>query len=139
MGLRAGVLFADDVGPVLGLIAHALDVAGDDQIGDFGSEEGFAGADGIDGGDEVAHGVALEDVAERAGIDDLLDHFRRVVHGKHEDLGAGAAGDDFASGFEPVEFGHADVEHGDVRIEEKNFVDGVFSVAGFADYRPTEL
>ena len=138
MNLRGGVLFADDVG-TLAAVGHALEVAGDDEFGNFGGEEGVAGTNGVDGGDEVAHGVTFQDVAEGARIDDFLNHLRRVVHGQHEDSGAGAAFANLPSGLEAVEVRHTDVEESDVGIEKDDFFDGVLAVSCFADYGPAKL
>ena len=124
---------------MLGVFGEALDVASDDQLGDFGGEEGFAGVDGVDGGDEVAHGVGLQYVAAGAGIDDLLNHFGSVMHRKHEDVGATAVFENLAGGLQAIEAGHADVEKRDVGIEQANSFDGSLAVRSFADDGPAEL
>jgi pimeloyl-ACP methyl ester carboxylesterase len=136
---RAGVLLAHDLGAVLGLIGHALDVAIEYDFGDFVREERFVGADGVDGGDEIAHGVGFENVAERARVEHFLNYFGRVMDGENEDFGAGAAINKLAGRVEPVEHRHANVEQSYVGVQEENFLDGFFAVACFANYGPTKL
>jgi len=136
---RAGVLFAHDLGTVLGVIGHALDVPFEYHFGDFGREEGFVGADGVDGGDEIAHGVSFEDVAERARVEHFLNYFGRVMDGENEDFGARAAINKLAGRVEPIEHRHADVEQSYVGVQEGNFLDGFFAVACFANHSPTKL
>lgn len=135
----ADVLFAHDLGAVLGVIGHALDVAFEYDLGDFGREEGFVGADGVDRGDKIAHGVAFEDVAERARVEHFLNYFGRVMDGENEDLSAGAAIHKLAGRVEPIEYRHADVEQSYVGVQKGNFLDGLFAVACFANHGPTPL
>jgi hypothetical protein len=133
------VLFTNEVGTRLGLFSHAFDVALDDELGHFGSEKSFAAADGIDSGDEIVHRVAFQDVTERAGIEHLANDFGGVMHGKDEDFGATAAIENLPRGIQSIEARHADVQQGDIGIEQQHSLDGFLAIAGFAHDGPAKL
>ena len=124
---------------MFGVLGHPLDVPLENKLGDFGGEESLAGAERVNSGDEITHRVALQHVTKGARIEHLLNHLRRVMHRKYQNLSTAAAVDDLAGRVESVEPGHADVQQRDVRVEQANFLDGFLSVTGFADHRPAKL
>jgi len=103
-------------------------------VGGFGNADGeirLVLAEGLEGVEEDAVGVILEDVAVSAGFDDLLNEVVGLVHGENEDFGGGRSFADLASCFHAVEERHADVEDGDVRFVFGGFFDGVAAVDSF--------
>ena len=133
------MLFAYKVRAVLGAFGHALDVAPDDELRDLGCEESLAGAQRVNSGNQVAHGVAFQHIAEGAGVEHLLNHLRRVMHGKNQDLGAAATFHDLARRVKSIESRHADIQQGNVGIEQANFLDRVLAIPGFSDDGPAKL
>src|SRR5208283_2131953 len=69
-------------------------------VGGFGNADGeirLVLAEGLEGVEEDAVGVILEDVAVSAGFDDLLNEVVGLVHGENEDFGGGRSFADLAS------------------------------------------
>ena len=89
-------------------------------------------ADGIDGGQENAVGIVLEDITAGAGFDDLLNEIVGLMHGENENLGGGGSGADATRGFHTVEERHADIEDGDIGFEFDGFFNGIATIHRFA-------
>ena len=133
------MFFAHEVGARLGVFGHALDVAFDDELGHFRSEKSFAGADCVDRGDEIAHRIAFQDVAEGAGVEHLANHFGRVMHGKNKNLSAAAAIGKLSRGLQSIKARHADIQQRDIGIKQTYSLDGFLAVTRFAYDRPAKL
>src|SRR5215469_1720462 len=91
----------------------------------------LAASHAIEGGNELGGDSGLNDVGRGSRIQSLLHHFRYVVltHDEHGSFREDAA--NFASGFETVQVGHADVHGDDIWLEFQGFRDGVPTVDGF--------
>jgi hypothetical protein len=106
---------------------------------DAGGEVGLMGKQCGDGGDEVAAGLALEDVRTDAGVEDGLDQFGLLVAGKDEDFRAREAFLDLAGGVEAVKIGHEEVHDNDVREEFRCHPKSLAAAAGLAADFPLRL
>jgi hypothetical protein len=97
-----------------------------------GGEVRLAEADRVNGGEENAVGVVLEDVAASAGFDDLLNEIFRFVHGEDEDLGVRGRDTNAAGGLHAVEERHTDIEDSDIGFESGGFFDGIATIGSFS-------
>src|SRR5690242_11669522 len=68
----------------IGLGDFLVEVAVQDHLSDAGGEEGLVAANGVDGVDEVAACIALEQVAPRAGAENFADEGIGFVHGEDQ-------------------------------------------------------
>src|SRR6266849_7547455 len=103
--------------------------------GSAGGEKSSVTGDGFDCGDQITVSVGLENVAARAGLDDVANKLIGEVHREDEDAGLGKGFVDAARGFEAVEVRHADVHDDDVRLELLDEGDRLAAGFGFgADF-----
>ena len=79
--------------------------------------------------DELAALERLDDVGKRAGVAGLFDQVALGVGGEHQDGGEAVAGD-LASGGQPVEARHADIEDGEIGLEIPHERDGFVAATG---------
>jgi hypothetical protein len=118
-------------------IARGFRGIGAVDVGQFGGgghtegEVGFVLAKGIDGCEQDAVGIILEDIATSTGFDDLLNEVVGFVHGKNQNFGMGGDFSYAARGFYTVQEGHADIEYGDIRLMFSGLIDGVATVGSF--------
>ena len=99
-----------------------------------GREQGVAGGDDPDGGDEVLGGRVLEQEAAGAGpqgLEDVLVEVERREDQDRDAVGSGAG--DAARWPRRRRGGHADVHEDDVGLSPRGQLDGLEPVAGLAD------
>ena len=96
-------------------------------------EVGLAIEDGADGGDEVAGGVRLADVAMGPGAAHGVGELTGIVHGEDEDAGWDLALHHFACDFEAILAGHGEIEDDEVGLVFGDDIQGVDAVGGFGD------
>ena len=114
--------------------AFGGDVGGAGFFGDLaeiGGEVRLALGDCFDGGDQVAVGVGLEDVAERAGLHDGLEQSCRVVERQDDGFWGKQAAPEFAQSINTAQAGHVQVHHHGVRSMFFRQRDGLGSGLGF--------
>src|SRR5271166_698508 len=99
-------------------------------------EEGSSLQKGFHRGNEIPFGIRLEDVTTGPRAQRLFDEFFRGVHGEDQDSGMGRGFKNLCSGIEPVEFGHADVEDGNLGAAVRSHGHSLSPVARFTDYFP---
>jgi len=104
--------------------------------GDAKGEVGLVVAEGVDGGEEDAVSVVLEDIAAGAGFNDLMHEFVGFVHGEDQDLRAGRSFMNAAGGVHAVEERHTDIENSDIGFEFGGFFDGITAIHGFGADMP---
>jgi hypothetical protein len=83
-------------------------------------------------GEQIGGQVGLQQIATRAGREDVADHLLRVVNCQHEHLGVGASRGDPLRRFETVQFGHRHVEDRQIGIELCGQRDRLASGRGFS-------
>ena len=114
----------------------AAEIPAQHQFGHPGSEEQPVLADCFEGRDQVRAGILLEDVAARAGGQDVVHNLVRFVDGENQDLGAGVVLEDLAGGLEAVHIGHGDVHDHHVGLETGGGSHGFAARGCFAAHLP---
>lgn len=74
----------------------------------------------------------FRDVAVDAGFEGVLDEEIVFVGGEDDDAGGGGVSADLASGIEPIEVGHGDIEGDDVGLEFGGLLDTLATVASLS-------
>jgi hypothetical protein len=70
----------------------------------------------LDGNDQLAGGVGLEDQPFRPELDGSFHGLLRIVDGQEKNFGFGIVTEDLASCIQTIEVWHADVESDHVRF-----------------------
>jgi len=96
-------------------------------------------AKSIDGGDEVAVRIVLENITVSASFQNLLDQHFRVMHGQNKDFCLGRELTNLARGFNSVQEWHTDVEHGDVGLELTSLLHRLAAIGSFGADLPAGL
>ena len=99
-----------------------------------GIEERLALGDRAHGADQILAGGLLEEIAGRAGLDRAKEVRVALVHGQDQYLRLGTLGADQAGSLQPVQVGHGDVQHGDVRAALAGQGDRLAAVRRLADH-----
>ena len=105
----------------------------------FGREEGAMPFEGLHRVDEVVGGIGFEDKTTSSGAQDFPDEPLGIVNGENEDALVAVVLEDFASGVEPVDAGHAYIENDDVRVEFYCHLNSLQAVGSLAAHRPRGL
>src|SRR6202020_2290943 len=97
-------------------------------------QDGVAGRDGADGGDQVGGLGVLEQEAAGAGSQAGVDVVVEVEGGQDQHLGRQPGGHDVASRLDAVVAGHPDVHEHHVGTQRGAHGDGGGPVGGLADH-----
>src|SRR3954452_12676982 len=102
-------------------------------------EEGLVISQCLDGGDQEAAGVGLEEKSARTGLEHVPDEGIRIVHREDQDFDSRKPGADLPRRLNAVERRKAKIENGDVGAGSESKLDGLLAVGGFRDDLPTRL
>ena len=120
--------------------AHgALQIAGEDQIGDFRGKVGAMLAKHLEGGDEMGTCLRLEQVGAGAGLEDQAHDLFGLIGGEDEHLGLWKQALELAGGIEAIQVRHPDIHDDDVGLELFGLCDGFTAGGGLAADFPTGM
>ena len=95
---------------------------------DAWSQKGLVLCQGLDGGDEMAFGVALENEAPRPRPERLVSQSLRAVHREDEDFDVRSIAANLAGRIEPVQFRQTEVHHHHIRMEVTHLLNRLATV-----------
>lgn len=114
-----------------------LQKARKDKIIDARGEEHALVLQSLNGGDEVARCIRLQDEAAGACVQCFPDHLIRVGDRQDDDLEVRIMLKQLASRVQAVQVGHPDVDDDDIRIQLQGLVDRLTAIACLAADLPT--
>jgi hypothetical protein len=98
-----------EVGPAAAFIGRA--------VWDGRTEEGAAGQEHINRGNQVASGAGFGHEASGSHLANLADESSRFVHGEDEERGGKVTAGDFKCDFEAAHARHGYIDDGDIRLK----------------------
>ena len=117
-------------------LSSLMDEPVENRLRDLGGEIGMVLGKRFDGRLELRDRIRLQDVAPRAGGEDLVHVAFRTVHRVDEHLGQRALLANAARRFQTVELGHRQIEDGDVGAKSAGQAHRRMTGAGFATDLP---
>jgi len=121
---------AERLGADIDLILVCLD----DSLGNFGTQVGAAPRGLANRMHEVFRRVGLHDEPLGTGLQSLQDIMVLGVHGQNDRFRVLRNFLNFSGGFEAIQDGHGDIQHGHVRLKLLRQLDRLLPVRSFGDH-----